>query len=137
MPLIELSQTQRDAFYAAVWNLARQVPAGRVATYGQLAAFIPAPEGVSAEDYPAYRARWAGNAMAACPADVPWQRVVNAQGKISDRPGAGQQRELLEAEGVQFDDRQRIDLHRFGWLGPDDAWLSANGLLLPAQGRLF
>jgi methylated-DNA-protein-cysteine methyltransferase-like protein len=58
--------------------------------------------------------------MAACPADVPWQRVINAQGKISVRKGGGslEQRALLEAEGVEFDDRERVDLARYGWPGP-------------------
>jgi methylated-DNA-protein-cysteine methyltransferase-like protein len=41
--------------------------------------------------------------------------VVNAQGRISDRPGAARQRPLLEEEGVVFDDRGRIDLDRFRW----------------------
>ena len=66
--------------------------------------------GVSEADYAAYRARWAGGAMAACPDDVPWQRVINSQGKISERPGAEHQRELLEQEGVGFDARDKVDL---------------------------
>lgn len=57
--------------------------------------------------------------MASCPPDVPWQRVVNAQGKISVRGDSeNQQRDLLEEEGVQFDARSRIDLRQFGWTGP-------------------
>ena len=49
---------------------------------------------------------------------VPWQRVINAQGRISLRAFAGSeavQRRLLEREGVRFDARARIDLERFGW----------------------
>jgi methylated-DNA-protein-cysteine methyltransferase-like protein len=65
--------------------------------------------------YQAFGARWAGGAMAHCPDDVPWWRVVNAQGRISAREGAERQRELLEAELVVFDGRGRIDLRRFGW----------------------
>jgi methylated-DNA-protein-cysteine methyltransferase-like protein len=53
--------------------------------------------------------------MAACPPDVPWQRVINAQGKISPRPGAQEQRRLLEQEGVIFDAKDRVDLERYGW----------------------
>ena len=57
--------------------------------------------------------------MAACPDGVPWQRVINAQGKISLRGGSEtRQRELLEAEGVVFDSQDRVDLKRFGWSGP-------------------
>jgi methylated-DNA-protein-cysteine methyltransferase-like protein len=53
--------------------------------------------------------------MANCPEDVPWQRVINSQGEISPRPGAERQRELLEQEGVVFNERGRVDLKRFGW----------------------
>jgi methylated-DNA-protein-cysteine methyltransferase-like protein len=132
----ELSPKAREAFYAAVWLIARQIPRGMVATYGQIAAFIPQPAGseVSDSDYAAFRARWAGFAMAVCPADVPWQRVINSQGGISRRPGADQQRRLLEAEGVAFDARERIDLKHFGWPGPDAGWLRANGLEAPESG---
>jgi methylated-DNA-protein-cysteine methyltransferase-like protein len=69
--------------------------------------------------------------MAECPAEVPWQRVVNAQGKISPRRGAELQRKLLESEGVVFDDRQRIDMTRYGWDGPTKEWLVENHLVAP------
>ena len=98
------------AFTALVWDIVRQIPAGKVATYGQIGALIPPPQGMPLKDYDAFRARWVGGAMAACPPDVPWQRVINAQGKISLRPGAEEQRQLLEAEGVEFDERERVDL---------------------------
>ena len=57
--------------------------------------------------------------MAACPDDVPWQRVINAQGKVSPRRAGGEvlQRHLLEAEGVVFDERERVDLKKYGWTG--------------------
>lgn len=123
-----------EEFNQKVWEIVRQVSAGKVTTYGQIAAFIPPPPGMDPAEYAAFRARWVGGAMARSPKDVPWQRVVNAQGKISVRPGAGQnlQRELLEAEGVTFDARGRIDLARFGWAGPEEGWLRAHGLLVPS-----
>jgi len=54
--------------------------------------------------------------------DVPWHRVVNAAGRISiaDPQGAVEQRRLLEAEGLTFDAYDRIDLERFGWVGPSE-----------------
>lgn len=130
------SPPDRDFFNALVWDIVRQIPAGKVTTYGQIAALIPAPPGMSARDYAAWGARWVGGAMAACPADVPWQRVINAQGKISLRRGPGylNQRKLLEAEGVLFDDNERVDLARFGWPGPSDGWLVDRGLLPPSGG---
>ncbi len=56
--------------------------------------------------------------MAASPKDVPWQRVINAQGKISARHTAALQRRLLEQEGIVFDAKERVDLKKYGWLGP-------------------
>lgn len=104
------------AFRIQVWETVRRIPPGKVATYGQIAAMIPVPAGMSEKDYRAFAPRWVGGAMAACPEDVPWQRVVNAQGKSSLKSGGDmQQRELLEAEGVIFDERLRIDLKKFQW----------------------
>ena len=104
-----------SAFNERVWEIVRKIPAGKVLAYGQVGALVPVPDGMSLKDYDAFRARWVGGAMAACPDDVPWWRVVNAQGKISPRPGAAEQRALLEAEGIVFDAKERIDMARFGW----------------------
>jgi methylated-DNA-protein-cysteine methyltransferase-like protein len=94
---------------AAVWSLVRGVPAGRVVTYGQVAALLGQPGA----------ARAVGQAMRACPDGVPWHRVVNGRGGISPRgDGAGvvSQHLLLEGEGVRFR-RGRVDLERFRWTG--------------------
>jgi len=104
-----------QAYYAQVWDLVRQVPPGKVATYGQIALLLPPPPGVDFEAWRAFGPRWVGGAMAACPEDVPWQRVINSKGEISPRLGAGKQRELLEGEGVTFNEKGRIDLKKFGW----------------------
>ncbi len=118
-----------QAYYQQVWALVRQVPRGKVATYGQIALMLPPPPGVDFESYRAFAPRWVGGAMAACPDDVPWQRVINSQGKISERPGAGKQRKLLEEEGVVFV-KDKIDLKKYGWHGLDQADE-------PKQERLF
>jgi methylated-DNA-protein-cysteine methyltransferase-like protein len=102
-------------FHHQVWEIVRQIPIGKVATYGQIANMIPTPDGVNEKAYRAFGPRWVGGAMAACPDDVPWQRVINSKGEISPRPGAKDQRQLLEEEGVQFNDRGRIDVKIFGW----------------------
>ena len=105
-------------FNHQVWDLVCQVPAGRVATYGQIARLLPPPDGMDEKGYLAFGPRWVGGAMAACPDDVPWQRVINSKGEISLRPGAETQRRLLEEEGVVFNDRGRVDLKLYGWEGP-------------------
>ncbi len=94
-------------FDDAVYALVRRVPAGRVVTYGQVAALVGAPRA----------ARAVGQAMRRCPPGVPWHRVVNGRGGISKRPNAGSmlsQRLLLLREGVRFG-QGRIDLARYGW----------------------
>lgn len=113
------SPPDRIIYNNQVWEIVKQIPKGKVSTYGQIAMMIPPPEGMELADYRAWGARWVGGAMAACPEGVPWQRVINAQGKISLRKGAGhlRQRELLESEGIIFDERDRVDLDRFGWDG--------------------
>jgi methylated-DNA-protein-cysteine methyltransferase-like protein len=102
-------------FNHQVWDIVRQIPPGRVASYGQIARMIPAPEGVDEKAYRAFGPRWVGAAMAKCPEDVPWQRVINSKGEISPRPGAEHQRQLLEEEGIVFNEQARIDLKIFGW----------------------
>ncbi len=102
-------------FNHQVWEVVRRVPAGKVATYGQIARLLPPPPGVEPQSYLTLGPRWVGGSMAKCPQDVPWQRVINSKGEISLRPGAEHQRRLLEEEGVEFDGRGRVDLVRFGW----------------------
>jgi methylated-DNA-protein-cysteine methyltransferase related protein len=104
-------------FHGRVWTLVRQVPSGHVATYGQIATLLGSPR----------VARQVGYAMAAVRPehDVPWHRIINAQGRISHRGDFGRaqhQRELLEAEGVVFDETDRIDLARFRWGFSDVPW---------------
>jgi len=107
------SDSPPDApMYEQIYAVVRQIPPGRVATYGQIAAIVG---GCSA--------RMVGYALAALPfgRDVPWQRVINRQGKISLRGGgigSALQRQLLEAEGVQFDQAGRVDFEQVGWAGP-------------------
>jgi methylated-DNA-protein-cysteine methyltransferase related protein len=111
------SPPNQQAYYEQVWHLVRQIPYGKVATYGQIALMLPPPMGVEFETYKAFSPRWVGGAMAACPDDVPWQRVINSQGKISQRPGAQKQKELLLEEGVVFDEKGRVDFKKYGWGG--------------------
>lgn len=98
------------SIYQQIYNLVRQVPAGKVVTYGQVANVTGG-----------CTARMVGYAMAALKnvkggTDVPWQRVINAKGKISPHGfgyGSALQRQLLVEEGVQFDENDQIDLEEY------------------------
>ncbi len=96
--------------YARVYRVVRRIPRGRVATYGQIASLAGL----------AGHARQVGYALAALDdaAGVPWHRVINARGEVSLRrePGADtEQRSMLEAEGVCFNDHGRVSLARYRW----------------------
>ena len=103
-------------FYTAVYRMVARIPSGKLATYGQIAALLGHPSA----------ARAVGYALHALPtgSDIPWQRVINAAGRISSRCNRHYeaiQRALLEVEGVRFDATGRADLRIFRWPGPSPA----------------
>jgi methylated-DNA-protein-cysteine methyltransferase-like protein len=104
---------ERQSFFEAVWALVREIPPGRVTTYGWLARRLGRPQ----------HSRLVGYAMHASPADVPAQRVVNSQGRLSGAPHFGPpgQRALLEAEGITFRRGGGVDLKRHLWRLDDEA----------------
>lgn len=100
-------------FFERVYQTVRQIPCGQVATYGQIALIVAGTP---------QAARTVGWALNGLPEelidDVPWWRVINAHGRISNsryRHGATEQRQRLEAEGVAFDADGRVDLKVYGW----------------------
>lgn len=99
--------------YQRIYAVVRAIPEGRVATYGQVARLAGLPG----------HARQVGYALHAASEELPWQRVINAKGEVSPRsePGCeGLQRAILESEGIEFDDRGRVDLKRFRWQAEDE-----------------
>lgn len=106
-------------FYAQVWNIVNQIPRGKVASYGQIAKMLPPPAGVDEATFAEFGALWVSNAVAASPNEVPWQRVVNSKGEITERDGlqAKRQKLMLYDEGVPFNPRGRIDMRKYGWDG--------------------
>lgn len=102
------------AFAQAVYKVVRQIPRGQVASYGQVGTYLGSPR----------LARAVGNALRALgPADkdVPWQRVIRADGTVAtrgDHRRAPRQVRLLRAEGVAVDNDWRVPMEIYGWAGP-------------------
>ena len=93
-----------------ILTLIQQVPAGCVATYGQIAKLAGIPK----------NSRQVGSVLKKLPtgSGVPWYRIVNSKGEISDRKNESSQniqRMALEEEGVSFDNNGRIRLKEFQW----------------------
>ena len=96
--------------YERIYAVVQRIPAGSVATYGQVAQLAGLPG----------HARQVGYALSSLPEghDVPWHRVINAKGEVSPRsePGReGLQRAILEHEGIEFSEANRVDWKRFRW----------------------
>ena len=107
------ARSDEPGYNERVFEIVRRIPAGQVMTYGQIAELLGA----------GYTARTVGYAMNKAGESVPWHRVINAQGACSTGrvvlPVNKQQR-LLEAEGVEFNARDRCDLGRYRWT-PEEA----------------
>ncbi|MFG0252467.1 MAG: MGMT family protein [Phycisphaerales bacterium JB038] len=103
------TKSNKRSSYQRIYAVVRRIPRGKVATYGQVAELAGL----------AGHARQVGYALHATPEDVdiPWHRVINAKGEISlgDRFGKNEQRRLLEAEGVVFNEQGRISLRTHRW----------------------
>jgi len=96
-------------FYERVVKFIKTVPAGKVATYGQIADYAGNPRAAREVAYILHSSSEKEN--------LPWQRVINSKGRISMKPGRGYelQKRLLEDEGVVFDEEGRIDFDKFLW----------------------
>jgi len=93
-----------------VYDIVAKIPPGRVTSYGQIAALLDEPRA----------ARTVGWAMHSIPdgIELPWHRVINAQGKITFNKhgqGASLQRALLESEGIVFNLKGRVDMSKYQW----------------------
>jgi methylated-DNA-protein-cysteine methyltransferase-like protein len=102
--------SQSDSTYTKIYDIARRIPRGKVATYGQIARLAGFPK----------HARLVGYAMHSIPdgEDIPWHRVINSKGEISLRSAPGcenQQQTMLEAEGVEFNLAGRVNLKKYQW----------------------
>ena len=102
-------------FFERIYEVVKQIPYGQVATYGQIG-FI-----VTGSPHAARTVGWALHGLPEGRIDeVPWWRVINVQGRISNskaRHGAAEQRRRLEAEGMAFDEADRMNLSNYQWDG--------------------
>lgn len=92
-------------FFTQVYDIVEQIPHGKVVSYGQIAYMLGRPRA----------AREVGRAMRFCPKDLPWQRVVMADGSIATGGSPEIRRAFLEAEGVLFLPDGRVDMAACRW----------------------
>lgn len=101
--------------YQQIYRVVRQIPPGLVSSYGRVARLAGLPGQARLVGYALHALRLDGDPATGEP--VPWWRVVNARGAISNAYEAALQRRMLEAEGVIVGAGERIDLRRFLWDG--------------------
>jgi methylated-DNA-protein-cysteine methyltransferase-like protein len=94
-----------SGFFKQVDSVLEQVPLGKVVSYGQIARILERPRA----------AREVGWALRTCPDDLPWQRVVKADGSVTGGVHAELRRALLESEGVEFLPDGRVDMSIYQW----------------------
>ena len=94
-------------FSDRVYEIVKQIPLGQVVSYGQIARILGIPRG----------ARQVGWAMADCPENLPWQRVVMADGSITGGQWADLRRAILMDEGIPFLSDGRVNMSKCTWTG--------------------
>ncbi len=114
-PALTPPRSATEVAYARIWDAIERIPPGRVATYGQVAEVAGYVR----------RPRLTAQALRHVPGDreLPWFRVINAQGRIAIPPGTRGHREQqlrLQAEGVKFVNG-RVDLALYRWRPWGDA----------------
>lgn len=96
-----------ESFAKEVYGYVAQIPAGRVMTYGQLAALCGRPRA----------ARIVGGIAHFGPEGLPWHRVVNKQGGLAAAFPGGRREHArrLEAEGAKVSENFMVDIEKLLW----------------------
>lgn len=101
--------------YTKIYEIVRQIPKGQVATYGQVAELANLAGKARLVGYALYRVDMQSD-------DIPWHRVINARGEVSQSPlrrGSDYwQRSLLEEEGIEFSPDGKVNLRKYRWHKP-------------------
>ncbi|MCK4672969.1 MGMT family protein [candidate division WOR-3 bacterium] len=97
-------------FYQRVIATIKNIPEGKVATYGQIATYAGNPRAARQVSFILHSSSEKEN--------LPWHRVVNSKGSISLKPGHGYeiQKQMLKKEGITFKENDCVDLKRFLWI---------------------
>ena len=95
-----------EPFFKRVYSIVEKIPYGKTISYGEIARLLGQPRA----------AQVVGWAMRCCPEDLPWQRVIMADGSITGGEYADTRRALLESEGVPFLPDGRVDIAASRWL---------------------
>lgn len=107
--MFNYSDSEKEAIFNEFYEIVKTIPAGKVATYGQIAKMVAHP----------VDARAVGQALSLSDGlRVPWHRVVTASGKIAmptRQDLREQQQRLLQEEGVEFVADYQVDMQRFDW----------------------
>lgn len=107
-------------FYIQVYKVVQRIPAGKVSSYGRIAKMLGHPNAARAVGYALSSLRHPESDALYTSNTVPWQRVVNSQGRISinhRKATANRQAIILKEEGVEVDDKLQINLDKFLWEG--------------------
>ncbi len=104
-----MNSIQKGKLFKQILDVVKQIPEGKVTTYGQIAT-------IAGTQNP----RLVGFALATLKeiTDIPWFRVINSKGKISfseQSNGFKIQYSLLQNEGIIFDAKNRINFKLYGW----------------------
>lgn len=101
---------KEENFFQRVYQVARQIPYGKVTSYGAIARFLGATGS-------ARMVGWAMNASHNME-DIPAHRVVNRKGLLSGKhhfEGTNLMQQLLENEGIKVEENQIIDFEKYFW----------------------
>lgn len=104
---------QHSNTYQHIYTIVQQIPPGKVSSYGRIARLAGLPGQARLVGYALHALR-TGHPHAD---SIPWWRVINAQGYISNAYEATLQREYLAAEGVRFNAQGQVDLATYLWDG--------------------